>query len=364
MSLEINKIKKDEVLKLKYLFENTPGLAEYDPFIKGSAEEFEWQFFSENYKSSTYIVATDSENDELLGTLSALIIPMRSPDGNVCQTIKPEDTLVNIKGLVRYKNRDILQEMFDKIVSENKSMDIMFFWGFTYAVNSFNRLGFTHDFSSQQGVYVINPNLAYTHLASLNPSNGFRQKIQILGLSMFSYFKTLFKNKRASSINIKEISLKEVNEELLISFLPENLYCLYLDKCFLSYRIGKNPSESEYSILQFGTRQQPVISYLIYSRKKNSIYFIEQFLFDNKLNRKEKKEIIYAALRYFKGKKAVIVRAMGFNHNNVNKEERSLLSNVGFVFINRGIPFVFKSNHKSIKPESVYLSHLNTEGAF
>jgi len=364
MPLEIAKLKKDEIKKLKQLFENTPSLATYDPFKNGTENEFMWQFFSDTYKTSTYIVATDTEKEEIAGTLSALYFPMRAPDGNVCETIKPEDTLVNIKCLVRYNNRDILKEMFDKMADENKPMNVRFLWGFTYSVNSFERLGFIHKFSSKQGIYVVNPLLAYKHLVKLNSSNGVKQKIQILGLSIISYSKTIILNKNRKGISSKEIDIKEVDETMLLSFLPKNLYSLYLDKYFLDWRIVKNPSELAYSILQFANEKNKIIAYLIYSQINNTVYFIEQFIFDNTLHTNEKNKIINAALQHLKEKKAVIIRAMGFNHNAANKEELDLLSKKGFTFINRGIPFIFKCNDNSVQPEDVYLSRLNTEGTF
>ncbi|MGE5448408.1 MAG: hypothetical protein ACM3PR_08585, partial [Bacteroidales bacterium] len=61
---------------------------------------------------------------------------------------------------------------------------------------------------------------------------------------------------------------------------------------------------------------------------------------------------------------AAIVRAMGFKHNTINKEETEIFNSVGFTFVKKGIPFVFKANDPTIKPEHVYLSRLNTQGTF
>ncbi|NDP22419.1 MAG: hypothetical protein GZ091_15245 [Paludibacter sp.] len=364
MSIEIKAIEKNEVTELKRLFERTPILAKNNPFINGSIDEFIWQFFSDNYHSSAYIVAHDTDKDELAGTLSALYIQMKAPDGQVYQTIKPEDTLINIKTLVRHKNRDLLKELFDEIESKSKLLNIKFFWGFTYAINSFERLGFTRHFSSRQGTYVIKPSASYRHLISLNTSNGTKQKIQIAGLTMLSYLKQLLSQKSHSELKCKEIRLKDINEDILLSFLPDHLYSIYVDKFFLDWRIEENISSLTYSILQIDDHSNQIKAYLIYSQKEGKVFFIEQLLFDRKLSIRTKAAIFQVALKYLKSLDAVIVRAMGFNHNQANKEDMDLLIKSGFTFINRGIPFIFKSMDENIKAEDIYLSRLNTDGTF
>lgn len=364
MSIEIKVLEKEEIAELKRLFERTPILAQNNPFSNGSIDEFMWQFYSDNYLSSVYTIAYDTDRDELAGTLSALYIPMRAPNGQVCQTIKPEDTLINVRSLVRYKNKDLLKDLFDVIETKSELLKVKFYWGFTYAVNSFERLGFTRHFSSKQGTFVIKPFAAYKHLISLNASNGTKQKIQIAGLSMFSYLKQLLSRKGISGLKCKEVRLKDIDEKQLLSFLPDNLYSIYLDKVFLNWRIVENISALHYSILQIEDQSGKVCAYLIYSQKEGKIFFIEQLLFDRSHSMKAKADIFQVALQYLISLDAVIVRAMGFEHNAANKEDMELLKKSGFVFVNRGIPFIFKSMDNNIKADDIYLSRLNTDGTF
>ena len=364
MSIEIKELKENDIVELKRLFERTPVLAPHNPFSNGSIEEFRWQFFSDNYQSSIYMVAYDSVKDELAGTLSALFIPMKSPDGQVYQTIKLEDALINVDVMVRYRNRDLLKELLNFIESKSGSLNIKFLWGFTYTVNTFKRLGFTICFSSKQGTYIVKPLAAYRHLVSLNTSNGTKQKVQIAGLTMMSYFKQLLIFKKHGGSTCKVIELKDVDEEIMLSFLPDHLYSIHLDKHFLNWRIVENPSMLTYSILQFEDQSGQIKGYFIYSQKEGKVFFVEQFLFDRNLSMESKAQFIQLALQHLKSLGAVIVRAMGFDHNKANKDEIMLLDKIGFVFINRGIPFIFKSLDKNVKFEDIYLSRLNTEGTF
>jgi hypothetical protein len=380
MSLQIEKLRRENIDNLKQLFNNTPILSDYNPFKGSSVDEFEWEFFSDDYYESSYYIAFDDEEKELIGTLAELIIPMQTPDSKICYTIKledalinidgkifytikPGDALINIRGLKKHNFRDVLSDLFDKLV-ENTKYNIIFYWGFTTAVNTFERLGFKNCFTSQQGVYTLKPLMAYKHLVKLNAANKIMQNIQILGLSLVSNIKTFTYYTSKKNIQCEEVNFNRVDEEILLSFLPEKLYSLYLNKYFINWRIIKNPSELNYGMLQFSNKEGKVMSYLIYSIKNDEVFFIEQFLFDKNLNLKVKQRIVYRALRYLKEKNATIIRAMGFNHNLKNKEEIKILSRVGFIFAKKGIPFILKSNDGNIKPEDIYLSRLNTEGTF
>lgn len=365
MSIEIKRLKKDGIKDLKNLFEKTESVAAFSPFIGHTTEEFEWSFFSADYEEAIYIVAKDTERNEILGTTAGMYIPMQTPEGQVCQTIKGEDTLVNIDGLSFHPKRDLFKEMYEQIYLHNESKDVQFYWGFsnTPAVKAHRRIGYVSNFSSQQGIYVIKPLKAYTHLKSLNSSNGMMQKIQILGLAFLSNSKRILRSNRRGALECKEIDLEEVNEDKLLSFLPSNHYSIHLSKAFLDWRIRKNPSKLNYSILQI-TEGDRLIAYLIYSIKNDSIFFIEQILFEKSLDLKTKNKVVSVILDFLKRKNAIIVRAMGFEHNSVNVEERAVLISSGFIFIKKGMAFVFMSRDKSISPENIYLSRLNTQGIY
>lgn len=360
MSLEIQKLKKEGINDLKVLFENTPFLAEHNPFITGSDIEFEWQFFSEDYEECLYYIARD--DNELIGTLAALIIPMRTPEGDVCYTIKPEDALINVKGLLKHNRRDVFKELQNKIDEETQSKDIKFLWGFSESVDAFKRLGFESCFRSQQGIYSYKPLSIYRHFLKLKPNKRFMQKASLYMLSIASYLKMLTFKRSSECYRCTDVELDEINEQAILSFLPNSLYCLYLNKSLINWRLIRNPSKLEYGVLQFENANNEIISYLIYSRKYDDAFFIEQFLFDDKLSFQEKRKIIGVSLKYLKRKNASIVQMMGFNHNTINSEEIGLFKRSGFIFVKNGMAFILKSNYKEIRCEDIYLSRLNMQG--
>lgn len=361
--MRIQKLTKRDIDKFKQYFVNDKYLNVHSPLFNKTTEEFEWQFFDEDYNNSVYYEAIDDNSEKLIGTLAGLLFPMLTPNGEICNTIKPEDTLINVRMIAKYPYRDILKELFDAIDNDKIAEENKFYWGFTEAVSSFERLGFSMEFYSLQGVLVFNPYFSYKHLVSLNSSNGYKQKMLIMGLSFLAYFKGILQKHKCKNINCKEISFDSVDENLLLSFLPSKKYCLHLNKEFLKWRILKNPSNLKYHILQFENDSNEIISYLIYSVKNESVYFIEQFLFSRNLTIKIKQDIVYQAMGFLKNKKAKIVRTMGFEHNEINKEECSILKKSGFIYAKKGIPFIFKSKDK-INSNEIYLSRLNTQGTF
>ncbi len=361
--MRIQKLTKKDIDTFKQYFVTDKYLNVHSPFVNKTTEEFEWQFFYEDYNNSVYYKATDDNSEKLIGTLAGLLFPMLTPNGEICKTIKPEDTLINVRMLAKYPDRDILKELFDAIDNDKIAEENKFYWGFTEALPAFERLGFSMEFYSLQGVLVFNPCFSYKHLVSLNSSNGYKQKILILGLSFLAFFKRSIQKRKCKNIHCKEMSFESVDENLLLSFLPSKKYCLHLNKEFLKWRVLKNPSILKYHILQFENERNEIIGYLIYSVKNENVYFIEQFLFSRNLTLKMKQNIVYHAIGFLKNKKAKIVRAMGFEHNEINREECSMLKKSGFIYAKKGIPFILKSKSK-INSNEIYLSRLNTQGTF
>lgn len=363
MGITIKKLKKNEIATFKEKIDNNKYISKYSPFSGGTIEEFEWQFFSSADDRALYFVAEDEDDNEIIGTMAALIIPMQMPDGSVALTIKPEDVLVSIKGVMKYKGIDILKELLQTIEKETESKKIKFYWGFTEAIVAFERIGFSNEFSSQQGILVFKPLEAYNHLKTLNSLNNYKQKILILGLSVFSYFRVIIVREKIKSLCCEKILFEDINESILLSFLPKKLYTMYLNKEFLRWRIIENPSKLKYHVLKITNSVDEIISYLIYSEKQEGVFFIEQFLFKESLFFKQKKEVATIAVNFLRHKKAIIIRTMGFMHNSSNKEECEILNSMGFIYAKKGIPFILKSNFE-IKSEDIYLSRLNTEGTF
>lgn len=330
-----------------------------------SAEEFDWLFIKSFFKPAIYVVATESEYDEIIGTNAAIFIPMISNNGQHVMTVKGEDTLLSLDKMIGLGKRDILKELSEVIAEKSKDENVLFIWGFTPAKKAFQRCGFKIITQIKGSFYVTRPLKFYKNRIALFPQLKLNKKFQLFGFSWYNYLNNILKSTRSGGISFKSIGFDEVDEKVLLSFLPKNVYTTFLSKDFLKWRIQENPSPLKYGFLEFRDNQKQIVAYFIYSSNKENIFFVEQFLFHGQFPDHKKIRIIKLALNYCRKQKAVMVRALGLSHNLLNIKEMELLSRSGFHFFNNPEEsyLIFKDlTDSNIKPEDIYLSRLNTQG--
>ena len=330
-----------------------------------SREEFDWLFINSFYKPSLYAIASDSESDEIIGTYAGIFIPMSSKNGERILTIKGEDTLLSLDKMIRLGKRDILKELLHTIVEKSRDDNTMFMWGLTPAKAAFQRCGFKIITRIRGSFYVTKPLKFYKNRIGLFPQLTLIKKIQLFTFSWYNYFNIKLKIIQSGEFYSKKISLDEVDEKVLLSFLPENVYATYLSKDFLRWKIEENPSPLTYGFLEFRDKRDIVVAYFIFSSNKENIFFVEQFLFARQFPDNKKVQIMKLAFNYCRLQKAIMVRALGLSHNELNIKEMKLLSKSGFHFFNNPEEsyFVFQNlSDSDIKPEEIYLSRLNTQG--
>jgi hypothetical protein len=363
MSVIIKFLESESVSKVLHFF-NT---AQSDKLMsnKRTREEFDWLFINSYFKSSLYAVAWDSDSEEIIGTYAAIFIPFLSKTGESILSLKGEDSVISLDKMIGLGKRDLLKELLNTLIEKSKDEDAKFMWGFTPARAAFQRTGFKIITQIRGSFYVINPLKFYKNRIKLFPQLTFNKKIQLYGFSWYNSLNIKFKFVLSGHFSLKKISLDEVDEGVFLSFLPQNVYTIYLSKKFLKWRIKENPSAITYGFLEFSDKKDIIVAYFIFSSNKENIFFIEQFLFARELTDSKKVQIMKLALNYCRKQKAIMVRALGFSHNIVNINEMKLLSKIGFhFFLNpEESYFVFQNiSDFEIKPEDIYLSRLNTQG--
>jgi hypothetical protein len=330
-----------------------------------SLKEFEWLFINSFFKKSLYAVALDNESGEIIGTYAGIFIQMLSKNGERILTIKGEDTLISLDKMISLGKRDILKELLHTIVEKSRDDNSMFMWGFTPAKAAFKRCGFKIITQIKGSFYVIKPLIFYNNRIRLFPQLTLMKKIQLFVFSWVNYLNIKLKLNSSGEFFNKRISFEEVDEKVLLSFLPENVYTTYLSKDFLKWRIKENPSPVTYGFLEFRDKRNIVVAYFIFSSNKENIFFVEQFLFARQLTDNKKVQIMKHAFKYCRRQKAIMIRALGFTHNELNIKDMNLLSKSGFYFFNNPEEsyFIFQNlSYSDIKPEDIYLSRLNTQG--
>jgi hypothetical protein len=363
MSLKINFLTSDSISEVIEFFNSAQN--DKEQANNRSLKEFEWLFINGLTKPAIYAIASDDQSDEIIGTYAGIYIPMISKEGELIVTVKGEDTLLSLDRMIRYGKTDILKELFKSIIEKAKAENASFMWGFTPARAAFKRCGYEIVTQIKGSFYVIRPMKFYrTHIRRF-PKLSMAKKLQLFGFSWYNYFTHKVSFKLSERISYKKISLDEIDEKILLSFIPKNVFTTYLNKKFLQWRIEDNPSELTYGFLEFRDKNHDVISYFIFSHNNENVWFVEQFLFPDNLPDEMKIRIMKLAFTYCKTEKAILIRALGFSHNLENIKEMDLLTKSGFYFFNNPEEsyFVFHnlSDHRT-DPEDIYLSRLNTQG--
>lgn len=363
MPVELKFLERESILKVLHFF-NT-AQSDHLQTNNRTEEEFDWLFIKSFLKPALYSVALDSDSGEIIGTYAGIFIPMVSKNGEYILTLKGEDTLLSLDKMIGLEKRDLLKELLETIVKKSKDDKVMFMWGFTPARAAFKRCGFKIITRIRGSFYVTDPSGFYKYQIDKFPQLTLLRKVQLFIFSWFNYLNIKAKFINPGNYYGKKISLDEIDEKMLLSFLPENVYTTYLSKDFLRWRIKENPSPLEYGFLEFRNTEERIVAYFIYSLNEEKVYFVEQFLFARKLRDNDKIQIMNIAFRYCRNQKAIMVRALGLSHNDINLLEMRLLSKSGFYFFNNPEEsyFVFQNfTDFDIKPEDVYLSRLNTQG--
>ena len=330
-----------------------------------SQEEFEWLFISSFFKPSLYSVASESESGEIIGTYAGIFFPMSSKTGEQILTIKGEDTLLSLDKMIGLGKRDILKELLNTIIEKSRDDNVMFMWGFTPAKAAFQRCGFKIITRIKGSFYVTKPVKFYKNRIEKFPHLALIKRAQLFAFAWYNYLNIRLKVINSRNFYGKRICFDEIDERALLSFLPENVFTTYLSKDFLRWRIMENPASLTYGFLEFRDKKEKIIAYFIYSSNKENIFFAEQFLFARQFPDSKKVEIMKLSLNYCRKQKAIMVRALGLSHNELNLKEMWLLSKSGFYFFNNPEEsyFVFQNlSDSEIKPEDIYLSRLNTQG--
>jgi len=290
---------------------------------------------------------------------------MRAGNNKSILTAKGESTLIDIKAQIKYKRRDILKELFDLLVQECAAKGIEFIWGFNNIPATYKRVGCENPFKSSHGVLILKPGMAYRHITSLKPvnsaANNFKIAIQT-GLSyLFSFKKVFIPSQKVAYIynhNLNE------NEELFFNAsYPEQMTFLLQDKNYLQWKISENPYRITYKSFQLFDKENRLVGQVIWSVQKE-IAFIEQTLFDSKINNKQRQYVLKKILCSMKKENICLVRFTGFHNNKLNAGELDLFKNLGFIFSGRGEWFTFKkiSSDSIIDPKNIYLSRMYKQG--
>lgn len=310
-------------------------------------EKFVWEFFHTPAGQAIYVIAKDSETQQIIGTQCAIPIELITHTGNTILTAKSEDTLVD----PNYRGLNIFDNMYQLLFEKCRERGIKYLWGFTSAKKPFLKLGFEIPFGHSQSTMVMNIAAAYKYLASLNPKNNFLAQFKIMGLCIASKMltiKRLFISSKVANAkyNYSE-SGKKIQENAHIPHLSTSYkgFSIKADLPFLRWRIENNPYHTQIFNVYFYQNSE-IVANLIFNHHKNGVWYLILDTYAASLSVDEKKIILNRTIDLLQEKEnntLSLIRTWDFSHNEYGKSEIGLREKVGFVHLERGISFVWKS---------------------
>lgn len=369
MPLEIRLINPSEYPVVNDFYNHTSHINRPAPATPRSFSEFCWEFVNCPNGGVIYAGAWETEEGKspiLVGVQCVLMLTMIDTNGKPVKTAKGEATLIDFKATIRYKKRDILKELLDLLIEDCRGKGIEFLWGLNNIPASYKRLGFETPFKSYHGILVLNPFKAHKNIAALKSKNTGKSRFKIALFSVLSYLLFSIKKININSNKMHYRICQGLNENQTLfrhADASGKLLFLLQDSNYLKWRISENPYPIIYKSYELRDMNDMLVAQVICSIQKD-VAFIEQTLFDKKINKKIIRFLLKNILHSLKKEGTCLVRCTSFQHNQLNKEEMKILKNIGFTYTGKGEWFTFKSllNNSGMKPENIYLSRMYKQG--
>ena len=327
--------------------------------------QFEWEFLYGPAGHAIYVIARQNVTGHIAGIHSALITPFETQSGETLLTGKLEDNLIDPK----FRGQGLFGLMHQALLLESKNRNLQALWAFTYALKAFEGIGLKPVTRPVQGILVLSAPKAYKVLAALNAKNGPVKKAKTAAAvlaAQLAAFKLKWMPKQGAPLTFSEtngyvVPLTPHNGNIT----TVNYSCISHSEAYLNWRLYHNPYPVVYKYyILTDADGQPAAAALCELYAVEGYAFIAEFWCRQTLPESECAAFIVSAARRLEAEGAGLVRFWGYQTNAYGQSQTDLLKKAGFLFLNRGIPFVWKPlNAASLKPEQVLLSRLYTQGS-
>ena len=333
-----------------------------------SLETFLWEFFRAPAGKAIYVIAKDSVSGEVVGTQCAIPIDLVTADGLVVRTAKSEDTLVH----PLYRGLSIFERMYALLFEKCKEDGIRYLWGFTSAKKPFSKLGFEIPYDHSQSLMVLDVFEAYRYLSKLNSKNNFVSLVKIAALILMSKVLSWKRGFVSGSSTQPAFTLSQTDKSVgndvhqLIRQPSTPGFWIRQDAQFLNWRIKENPYHEKVLNVRFSSETETVAQ-LIFNHHKNGVWYLIQDTYAASLTNSQKAEClkkgIECLLKTHKGN-VKLIRTWDFAHNRHGQDEIRMRKKLGFVHLDRGISFVWKSLDDSqiLQAKDFDLSRIASQG--
>lgn len=308
-------------------------------------DKFLWEFYNAPAGKAVYVIAKDASNGKIVGTQCAIPIDLITESGIIIRSAKSEDTLVHPD----YRGLSIFDRMYQLLFEKCKEDSIKYLWGFTSAKKPFLKLGFSIPFDHSQSLMVFNIPSSYDYLSKLNTKNTFPAKCKILALCFISSVNSYKRHFHSSKEFNRKYSFFTSNQSLpdqtADNNLRENGFSINDDNAYLKWRIEKNPYPDKVFNIFF-TKDSQIVGSIMFNHHKNGVWYLINDKYSTDITEPERILMLSKSINLLKADKNLpvnLIRTWDFTHNKFGQNEVVIRMKAGFVHIDRGISFVWKS---------------------
>lgn len=219
--------------------------------VNRTLEHWEWEFKKNHLGRTIFVVVDDRE--QITGSQS-LIPAYLNIKGEKIYSAKSEATLL----APGYRGKNLFDEMYKLAFSEAEKDDIKIIWGFTNAIKSFSKIGFTITTPISLMWYINNVFVAFNYIYNKHIVKG-RYKIiksimALAGLLFFRIRSILAEVGKFNSNPNKIFSVHQLDDFnkdtniLFDDFIKDfpNIITLWRDQLDLQWRTMANPIGTPY----------------------------------------------------------------------------------------------------------------------
>ena len=324
-------------------------------------EQFYWEFHNCPFGKSIYVIAEDE--GKVVGTNCVIPIDLITSGQQIIRSGKSEDTLVDPE----YRGQKIFYHIYEFLFEKCKEEGIKIIWGFTSAKKPFKNLGFSVPFDHQQSLAVNNIWKSYKFLSTLNSKNRIKDKLKILGLTIYSKLK--LSGRLRAGLRAYRITEDEDIIDGISNLIQSNLtllnssYAILQNSRFQQWRIYQNPNYHKVHTYGFYDAENNLSALIVLNSHPNQIAYICQSSFHQQISKAERVKMLKFVTAKMFGQGIHLIRNWQFGSNTLNSLESKLYKDAHYVHLKIGIGFVWKElDNIDIEPEGFYLSRVSTQG--
>jgi len=360
-NIEIVLLKDNEIEELNNFYNSIHK-------VNRDKEKFVWEFVNAPAGKAIYVIAKDIDTQKIVGTQCAIPIEIINDKGNVVLTAKSEDTIVHPD----YRGLNIFDNMYKLLFEKCRENGIKYLWGFTSAKKPFLKLGFEIPFIHTQSLMVFSIISAYKYLSKLNSKNSFLPLLKIFFLCFASKLISLKRllisekslDKNFSFSHYDKSTVKDNNQ--LFPKSTYNGFWIKQNLSFLTWRIANNPYHEKIFNIYFCLNSN-VVANLIFNHHKNSVWYLINDTYSAEISEEQRIAILNKSIKLLLAKEknnVKLIRTWDFSHNDYGKNEIITRKKIGFIHLERGVSFVWKSLDESntLNANDFILSRIATQG--